>query len=395
MSITVSDFMMKFKDQISKKLEAIIEKYAGPENCKSSVEIPDKDQSLFQSMGRWHRNFHLSDGELFSLLENIKQINVLDVKEKMPVIPVTLQTFLNKQHRATSSQDSFSVNELFEVLLPSIKDLYMIKVDERDSNDEFGLDSMKDNYDIGKLAAGMQSEDLMFYERTFMPAALFFIYAEIHKELDVGEEELCKDMFSIGAGSKTYDLLPELAAACPLCITNICDGMFEPEEVHSLNKGVFMQQVRDNFSFENLTFGSESSANLRIQHEDDELSQSESICNPFSGVNKIFECGLPSDDESAVYECNLCLKEFTRNDFLQFHTEVFHGSKSAKEVRFSRVSNVSEAVVTQVVKPTFVDDEVPELMKTFVVPSPKIDILPVKKQTRSKVGVRKVLKYPK
>ena len=392
----VSEFVMKFKDQISRKLEAIIEKYVSPGNFESIVKIPEEYQSLFLSMERWHRNYHLSDRELFSLLEDIKHRSVLDVKEKMPKIPVTLQTFLNKQRRATSPKDSFSVNALFEVMLPSIKDLYVMKVDERDSDDEFGLDSMKDSYDISKLTAGMQSEDLIFYERTFMPAALFFVYAEIHKAANIGEEELCKDMFSITAGSMTYNLLPEIAAACPLCITTICDGKFDPEEVLSLNKGVFMQQVSDKFSIENLTFGSESSVNLGDQHGDDGISQSESICNPFACAINNLECDLPSDEGNAVYDCTICLKVFTRNDFLQFHTEVFHGSVGVEKIpRSSKASNNSEKVVAQVVKPNFVDDEVPELMKTFNFPSPKVDKPPVPKQTRSKVGVRKVLKYPK
>ena len=46
----VSEFVMKFKDQISRKLEAIIEKYVSPGNFESIVKIPEEYQSLFLSM---------------------------------------------------------------------------------------------------------------------------------------------------------------------------------------------------------------------------------------------------------------------------------------------------------------------------------------------------------
>ena len=177
---------------------------------------------------------HIPDTEKISLLETVKEVNVLDVKENM-IIPKALGSFLTFKFKQESMKDKFSVNELFEVLLPHIRNIYETKLEARDVDDEFGIDS---------IVGGTDILDGMFFERSFMPMALYLVYKEIHANNYESEEELFNDLFSVGSGSRNLDYLPEITVFCSECRPEHSYPLMEVDEI---NRKVLRLQSLDNF----------------------------------------------------------------------------------------------------------------------------------------------------
>ena len=371
--------------KLSKKLELIVEKYVKEDLLSlGDDKIATMNQSLFLSANRFHRNIHLSNSELVDKLSQVNQNAMLSVKENM-VIPKTLKAFLNKKHRQTSHMGRLTINELFEPLLPNILELYVEKLEIRDAGDEFGLDDMEDSGDIEKLFAGMGSKDLIFYEKTFRPAALYFVYKEIHKSNFSDEEVLMNDIFTMGAGAESYDLIPEIVATCSMC-SSISSEQPGQVDIESLNRKVFNMQLKDKFHLEGLITSSDDSSNVGSQISE----KVESLFNPFgSSVEKNPEnLNLHFED---LFSCTVCPKQFTREDFLIYHKELFH----KKSMTINEDEEVSSASNIKVIVPRFVDDEAPELMQTFYEGGGTSTSELSTKHTRSRSGVRKILKYPK
>ena len=379
--------------KLLKKVELIVEKYVKEDLLSlGDDKIATTNQSLFLSANRFHRNIHLSNSELVDKLSQVNQNAMLSVKENM-VIPKTLKAFLNKKHRQTSHMGRLTINELFEPLLPNILELYVEKLEIRDAGDEFGLDDMEDSGDIEKLFAGMGSKDLIFYEKTFRPAALYFVYKEIHKSNFSDEEVLMNDIFTMGAGAESYDLIPEIVATCSMC-SSISSEQPGQVDIESLNRKVFNMQLKDKFHLEGLITSSDDSSNISSSKEGSAVTQIsekvESLFNPFSSsVEKSPEnINLPFED---LFSCTVCPKQFTREDFLIYHKELFH----KKSMSINEDEEVSSASNIKVIVPRFVDDEAPELMQTFYEGGGTSTSELSTKHTRSRSGVRKILKYPK
>ena len=383
---------MSLKVKLSKKVQLIVEKYVKEDLLSlGDDKIAASNQSLFLRANRFHRNIHLSNSELVDKLSQVNQKAMLSVKENM-IIPKTLQAYLNKKHRQTSHMGRLTINELFEPLLPNILELYVEKLEIRDAEDEFGLDDMEDSGDIEKLFAGMGSKDLIFYEKTFRPAALFFVYKEIHKSNFSVEEVLMNDIFSLGAGAESYDLIPEIVATCSMC-SSISSEQLGQVDIESLNRKVFNMQLKDKFHLEGLITRSDDSSNNSSSKEESDVTQIsekvESLFNPFSSsLDKNPEnINLHFED---LFSCTVCPKQFTREDFLIYHKELFH-----KSVSINEDEEVSSASNIKVIVPRFVDDEALELMQTFDEGGGTSTSELSTKHTRSRSGVRKILKYPK
>ena len=359
----------------------------------------------------------MSETLLKSLLEKVDMENVLDVKEKMAPVPNCLSKFLERKFKSSSLRDQYAINDLFDMLLPHIKDLYNSKLKHFECTDEFEIDQLS----LDKIVAGTCLKDGLFYEKTFVPAALFFVYKQVHNFYDK-EEDLLEDIFTIGAGSMTDNLVPEVVPVCEFCIHSLSgtDEQYNSEDVDNMNKIVLKKQVSDKFILEDFIFNIESS-----------VSSHTTFINPFS--NDILD-ELPAEggcyetidsDESEKFECELCRKQFTQLDFVQYHKRLFHksniNSTKPKESSINKAGSLrkdavgylaSKTVKTKIVEdwsqdfmgtprehfplkvtPIFMDDEDSEMMQTFIKENSQREkekaVVEVKKRKR---GVRNALK---
>ena len=384
---------MDLSDRLNRKMTMLVKQYTGLEKLASVnvTELNERDTALFRSMTRWHKNMHIPDTDKISLLETVKEVNVLDVKENM-IIPKALGSFLTFKFKQESMKDKFSVNELFEVLLPHIRNIYESKLEARDVDDEFGIDS---------IVGGTDILDGMFFERSFMPMALYLVYKEIHANNYESEQELFNDLFSVGSGSRNLDYLPEITVFCSECRPEHSYPLMEVDEI---NRKVLKLQSLDNFVLHGVC---PSSSAYSERHSD--LSTFNPFCQEMEDI---------SDTDSTSFECSVCFKQFSRSDFLDFHMKIFH-----KTVQFVNESGSKlKGAATKSLAANFVDDEDSELMNTFCkedstdnddVGDPTAAVSPDKevsdshddpildptsksfKETRCPRGVRKVLRYPK
>ena len=382
---------MDLKDRLNRKKKLLVEKYTGLKEIASITddELNGSERVLYRSMTRWHKNIHIPDTLKLSLLEEVNARNILDVKENL-IIPKALASFLKLKFKQESMKDKFSVNELFEVLLPKIRNIYEIKLEARDEDDEFGLDSM----------FGTNIEDGMFFERSFMPMALYLVYKEIHNNYKT-EEELFNDLFSVGSGSRNLDYLPEITVFCSECRPEHSYPLMEVDEI---NRKVLKLQSLDNFVLHGVC---PSSSAYSERHSD--LSTFNPFCQEMEDI---------SDTDSTSFECSVCFKQFSRSDFLDFHMKIFHKTEQFVNESGSKLKRAA----TKSLAANFVDDEDSELMNTFCkedstdnddIGDPTTAVSPDKevsdshddpildptsksfKETRCPRGVRKVLRYPK
>ena len=425
---------MGLKDTLIKKVNLLRDKYVNRERLPDCVEnISERENAVMKSMERWHKNLHLSDTDLKSLLEEVNQENLLDVKEHMTPIPETLRTFLTKKLDERSPRRQFAINEILEPLVQSIKDLYNEKLDNRNTEDEFGEDN---------VFMGMNSHDMIFYRKTFLPAALYFVYKKIHHLNYETEEHLLNELFSIGAGAKTVNLIPEIVPFCEKCKHEISKVNTCYKDIQHLNMHVFKQQLRDNFFLEGLLGSSSDSSKSSDLPKEDKSSEDISDFNPFdqdcegslpkypSSKKPLIIINDEADEETDLFQCSLCSKHFTRLDFLDYHKKLFHKEivvipKFVEDTTIDMmktfdagtssshrdcVSSSSEEVNTEqaeVVIPKFVEDTTVDMMKTLdagtssshragVNSSPE-EVKPDQSEVTvfRKRAVRKVLKYPK
>ena len=391
----------------------IRKKYVNQERLMSccNVDISESEQILFEGMVRWHRNLHLADSELQTLLKEVNKENMLDVEEHMSPLPQNLRTFLTKKLKDRSLKGQFSVNEILQNILPSIKDLYDEKLDERNNKEEED-DNFDNEMGAASAFAGINSHDLLFYRNTFMPAALYFIYRKVHKHSNYGKEErLMQEVFGIGTGSKTVNFTPEVVPFCDMCKSEISLGTLSQEQQHNLNIKVFKQQVCDNFIIEGFLYSCSDSFVFFTSKEEENASDDVSAFNPFSPKDEeSIRERSPShtnlnpvlrDEETKSYECPICSKRFSRVDFVEYHKKLFHKEESDPK---TFLENNSELVLSNITRnaviPQFVEDKDVDLMITFdkgEISPDDCDQIDTEESSskKRKRGVRKVLKYPK
>ena len=158
-------------------------------------------------MKRWHVNCHITPVDWKESFDRIK--HGLDVRGKMRPLG-DLKSFLDIKFKAEVHQNRFNICEILEFLENDIRHLYRLKLDFRDG--EF------DEFNTSQIYQGMLPEDTTFYERVFLPTALFLTYSQRHPNSD--RESLMNDCFTLGARTKRDDLAPEVTG---LCVQNMKD----------------------------------------------------------------------------------------------------------------------------------------------------------------------------
>ena len=171
-------------------------------SCNES-NLTSKQLKHFQSMCRQHTNSHITGDAWISHFNDIK--GKLDTRENMQ-LDNDLQCFLDSKFAVSDLKKGFRVARIFDKLDQPIREFYDVMLKDRDSKvDEFSIDCF----------AGVSPEDLRFFERRFYPAALFYTYCQVHCTGD--QHDLMNEVFSLGAGSKTMSMMPEITGICREC----------------------------------------------------------------------------------------------------------------------------------------------------------------------------------
>ena len=186
------------------------------------------------------------------------------------------------------------------------------------TEDEFGLNKLP--------GQSMLPEELTFYEREFLPYALFLTYSQRHPNDE--RESLMDDIFSTGSGSVTPDLTPEVTALCASCANNEGFPDLGRKDIEQFNIQILQQLIKHNFK---VTYAKESSSS------DESIEYNSFWFNPFSSDDyDSVDTGAEAEDttDGIKFKCGVCAKEFSKEDFLEFHEEWFHKTKIATSVNF-------------------------------------------------------------
>ena len=277
--------------------------------------MDSKEKNLFNSMSRWHINAHVSDEEWLECFEAVK--HTLDVKEKMDPIDEEFQSFLETKFHPKILKNQFSIAAHLRSLESHVKQYYDEKLNKR-------LEENEDEFDVENIFQGVKSEDGMFYLRVFLPAAIFRSYSIKHP--NVKRITLMHEAFTLGAGSRTEDLSPELTALCSFCSGSDPDfTSYSVEDIECVNKQVFLLQLQDRFHLQSRHSSSESSVNTN-----DFKNEGFELFNPFDASSS------DSDEvEATSYPCTICTKSFSKHEYLKFHMECFHSKKTSLSVKYA------------------------------------------------------------
>ena len=267
-----------------------------------------------------------------------------------------LVDFVNSKKSKTCLKDQVSFPDFLDCLMPEIKDLYSVRLDEA-----------KDEFDC---SFAMSGKDQIFFLNFFIPTALLKTYIKVHNTTSVSE--CLPELFSIGASSATQDLFPEVTGICTKCAGDYFQNLrdLSDEEICNVNKLIIKTQFEHRFMDPKL-FGqslddspiklnrSESSDSFKSKTKavsvgDCEMSAGDQdnfaeennsdfcILNPFSARDEVdFQVFNPfaaqkstlEDNETELQEgqtfsCELCSKQFSENDFVLMHKRIFHPSIS-------------------------------------------------------------------
>ena len=311
----------------------------------------------------------------------------LDIKEKMQ-LDNKLVIFLKKKNRTEILREKMNIWELFEPILPNIRELYDKKLSERELDD----------LDEDGIFCGVNVEDGLFYSNSFLPTALVDIYLHWLDE-EVLKEDIYSELFSLGTGAMTMTLVPEVSIFCKECAEkSLNDG-----QIRQLNLTVFKKQISHKFldpAFLRF-FNKEVDCQMRaceLSADEDETN----MCNPFVidedqfdivGTNP-FDSSSEDDEELFLDGCEFCYQTFPNEEFLKFHKRIFHSNALATKF----VENAEELMLSI--------SEGPETEAVELSPSqPKRKVQQNSKKTgnkanekiersvKSKYKLRKCLKY--
>ena len=347
-----------------RKCESVFQTYshlyekdlAGPD-----VNLDLKDQRLFDSMERHHKNSHTSAEEWLDMFHQKK--SNLGTKEKMNDLSEDFVSFLDSKFVESDVRKQFHTPDFLDHLDDNIRKYHRVLLCERDEQlDEFNF----------HLVDGIQSKDIIFFTRRFFPAALFFTYSMNHPDSD--PKDLMEDLFSIGAGSMTMTLIPETTGICVDCYSDRFQGVpnkiLSLEQITKLNKIVFRAQQADRFVSEFRYYSDSSNEDetegldIVDNNEDEDLddlleslpgsnSKDENLSvfefNPFV-VNKSDTSStniFTKEDVLKSHACIHCGKAFSREEFVNMHVDIFHGSVKKVVPRFV---NDGEELITSFVE---------------------------------------------
>ena len=314
-------------EQLIRKVNAVLKDYKSYVVFGTEEVSTDENYfNLFSSMKRWHINCHMSTSDWKSSFDRIKCS--LNVKEKMK-LPGDLKQFLTLKFSKTGLTSRFSVVEMLEFLVQDIKSLYKEMLRNRDIEiDEFG---------IGNIGQEMLPEDITFYEKEFLPFALFLTYSQHHP--NDKRESLMDDIFSLGSGSRNHDLIPEVTALCRICAGSQHYSDLSEHDIEQFNIQILKKQIEYKFKVVtdmNCSSSSDESVDSNEKHflwfnpfSSDDCGSSTS-----NSETEEVRASSTSNIEDCQYQCNVCSRVFSQNDFLQYHKEWFHKSAVATSVNY-------------------------------------------------------------
>lgn len=191
-------------------------------------KMTKKEKKMFESCERWHRNSHISEDEWMKTFETVKCD--LDVAGRMDIDPV-LETFMCNKKSKSNLKDKFSPTEMLDNLDAEIRNLYNLKLDDQ-------MEEFDERF-------AMTGADQNFYVNVFFPTAMLKTYSKVHELTPISE--CLEDLFTLGAGSETDDLFPEVHGICEECVGDFIDGDTSSAEVIYLNIKVLKGQMDDGF----------------------------------------------------------------------------------------------------------------------------------------------------
>lgn len=324
--------MSSFSVQLMKKVKAVLNDYKSFVSFgKDDFPVDEKYLEIFSSMKRWHVNCHITPVDWKESFDRIK--HGLDVRGKMRPLG-DLKSFLDIKFKAEVHQNRFNICEILEFLENDIRHLYRLKLDFRDG--EF------DEFNTSQIYQGMLPEDTTFYERVFLPTALFLTYSQRHPNSD--RESLMNDCFTLGAGTKRDDLAPEVTGLCMMCSEHEGFKSLSEIDIEYFNKQVLMKQIASNFNC-SYSMGESDLSDESYSNKD----KSTFWYNPFSSSESSITSEEPPthDDDDRIevgFTCSKCSKEFSKHEFVEFHKACFHKTSDTTTVRF--VEEAEELMTT-------------------------------------------------
>ena len=191
-------------------------------------KMTEKEKKMFESCERWHKNSHTSGDDWMKNFETVKCD--LDVAGRMDEDPV-LETFMCNKRSKSILKDKFAPTDMLDNLEGEILKLYNLKLD----------DQMEEFYERFAMPGGDQN----FFVNVFFPTAMLKTYSKVHELTPISE--CLEDLFTIGAGSETDDLFPEVHGFCEECVGDFIDGDTSSADVIYLNIKVLKGQMDDGF----------------------------------------------------------------------------------------------------------------------------------------------------
>ena len=228
-----------------------------------------------------------------------------------------LKRFLKKKRQSDNIlKDQIRILEVFDCIVDDIKNIYEKRLLDRVADG--------DEFDCESVAIGVNTVDGTFFETSFLPSFLYYIYKS-WVSLDVDKHTLFKELFCIGTGCKTFSLFPEVTGLCEKCD----DGKAKSEsEIRKINKLIFLKQAANNFV--------NPIPDYELQEDSDEENN---YCNPFDSDDQVppptkyvnpFDDSDSESEEIFFESCDVCCQSFPTVAFVELHKSIFHSGPVVK-----------------------------------------------------------------
>jgi hypothetical protein len=315
-------------------------KHVFDSELSGAANLNQKEILLFNSMERQHRNSHITPEDWLNAFDQIK--SKLGTKETQKDLSEKFALFLDSKF-AGSLEKQFSTPEIMDHLEDPVWKYYKSLLDERDQVD--------DEFDFS-LGGEIKQDDIFFFTRRFYPTALLLSYSLLHHMVE--PTELMGEVFTIGYGSKTYSLFPEICGVCFDCISERFQSeklqKLSPEQIRLYNQHILKAQQKDWYAIGK--YQSDSSSDEESTPVD-KTAAKESPATPTtirsSDKQSLFEFNpfivntdINSSDSNvggskcdsntlqnvgqdlSTHACSYCGKTFSKEVFVGMHVEIFH-----------------------------------------------------------------------
>ena len=263
----------------------------------------------------------------------------------------TLVNFLKKKHKSEDPKIQVSVLETFESILPDIYNVYMEKLDLRDGA---GFDEFENVRSIG----GINTKDGIFYNKFFLPSCVFYIYQMWLEEYGGDTDDIFNECFTIGTGSATRDLFPEVTGLCTVCVGELFPNLQSKtaSDIRQININIYKKQKDHHFFVPNFY----SSTNSTPQHQktvQPQLEKSVKLTGRNIRALKVEHAKI----RVLIHELNDALEEASKKELVDVCVEL--EGKVAKYMKENKIleSEIGLAEIgepdTGVRKSTSVNDE--------------------------------------